>query len=171
VPAVPPSEMQTAPPLWRRLGTFPWLVVVARCLVGGVFVVAGFSKLLVPQAELAAMLRQYPMLPEPLVPLIAAGLPWLELVSGTALVAGFYTTLAACVVGVQLLGFSVLMLVVLGLGISLEDCGCFGNLGLNETPLQVLIRDLVMLLLLVPVLTRQRDVLSLDALEHSEGSH
>jgi hypothetical protein len=47
--------------------------------------------------------------------------------------------------------------------VPIEDCGCFGNLGLRETPLQVLLRDLALLVLLVPVLVRQRDVLALDA--------
>lgn len=170
MPNVPPAETHTAIPLWRRPGTLPWVVVLARCLVGGVFVVAGFSKLLLPRAEVAAMLLQYTVLPESLLPLIAAGLPWLELVSGTALAVGFCTTAAACLVGVQLLGFSALMLVVLGMGIRIEDCGCFGNLGLHETPLQVLGRDLVMLLLLIPILTRRREVWSFDALEPPEAS-
>lgn len=144
---------------WQR----PWVAVLARCLVGGVFVLAGFSKLLLPQAEVVALMQQYTVIPRGVVPLIAAGLPWLEVVSGTALLIGFYTTLAATVVGVQLIGFSVLMGVILAFGIRIEDCGCFGNLGLHETPLQVLIRDLGMLMLLIPVLTRQQDVLALDA--------
>lgn len=166
-----PDKTPASPPRWRRLVASPWLAVLARGLVGGVFMVAGFSKLILPQAELEAVLRQYAMLPEALLPLIAAGLPWFELVSGTALVIGFFTTPAALVVGVQLLGFSALMLVVLALGIDLEDCGCFGSLGLHETPLQVLGRDLVMLLLLIPVLTRRRDVLSVDALGQAEVPH
>jgi uncharacterized membrane protein YphA (DoxX/SURF4 family) len=141
----------------------PWVVVLARLLVGGVFVFAGFSKLLLPQAEVIALIQQYAVLPSPIIPVIAAGLPWLELASGTALCLGFYTSLAAMLVGVQLVGFSLLMLVVLVLGVPIEDCGCFGNLGLRETPLQVLIRDVLMLALLVPVFLRQRDRWGLDA--------
>lgn len=157
--------------LWRRPGTIPWIVVSARCLVGGAFVLAGFSKALLPHAEVVAFIQQYPMIPDSLIPFIAALLPWLELASGTGLVIGFYTTPAALLVGVQLVGFSVLMFVVFVTGIAIEDCGCFGNLGWHETPLQVLIRDLVMLALLVPVLTRQRDVLGLDAWGQVPPSH
>jgi putative oxidoreductase len=149
--------------VWQCLGAYPWVVVLARGVVGGVFVVAGFSKLLLPQAEVVALMQQYTIIPTAVTPWLAALLPWLELVSGTALVIGFCTTAAALLVGAQLAGFSGLMLVVLGLGVPIEDCGCFGNLGLHETPLQVLLRDLVLLLLLVPVLVRQRDVLALDA--------
>jgi hypothetical protein len=76
---------------------------------------------------------------------------------------GFYTTPAALLIALQLLSFSALMGLVLAAGIAIEDCGCFGNLGLPETPLQVLIRDLLMLALLVPVFLRQRDALGLDA--------
>jgi uncharacterized membrane protein YphA (DoxX/SURF4 family) len=139
------------------------VVVLARGVVGGVFVVAGFSKLLLPHAEVVAVMQQYTVIPTAVTPWLAALLPWLELVSGTALAIGFCTTPAALLIGAQLVGFSGLMLVVLSLGVPIEDCGCFGNLGLHETPLQVLLRDLVLLLLLVPVLVRQRDVLALDA--------
>jgi hypothetical protein len=107
-------------------------------------------------------MQQYTVIPKAVTPWLAAGLPWLELLSGTALLIGWYTTPAALLVGAQLAGFSGLMLVVLGLGVPIEDCGCFGNLGLRETPLQVLLRDLVLLALLVPVLGRQGDVLALD---------
>jgi uncharacterized membrane protein YphA (DoxX/SURF4 family) len=149
--------------LARQLGRVSWLVVASRVLVGGVFLLAGFSKLLLPQAEVAALMQQYTVIPPGLTWWIAAVLPWLELASGTALVIGFYTTLAALVIGGQLAVFIGLMLVVLALGVPIEDCGCFGNLGLRETPLQVLIRDLVLVALVSPILTRQRDVLSLDA--------
>ena len=158
-----PNSLQACQRFSRQLGHMVWLVVGSRVLVGGVFVLAGFSKLLLPQAEVAALMQQYTIIPPGLTWWIAAVLPWLELASGTALVIGFYTTLAALAIGGQLVVFISLMLVVLALGVPLEDCGCFGNLGLRETPLQVLIRDLVLVALLSPILTRQRDVLSLDA--------
>jgi putative oxidoreductase len=158
-----PNSLQACQRFARQLGRLSWLVVGSRVLVGGVFLLAGFSKLLLPQAEVAAMMQQYTVIPPGLIWWIAAILPWLELASGTALVIGFYTTLAALVIGGQLVVFIGLMLVVLALGVPVEDCGCFGNLGLRETPLQVLIRDLVLVALVSLILTRQRDILSLDA--------
>lgn len=150
---------------WSRLGAVAWLVVGARCLVGAVFMLAGFSKLLLPHAEVMALMQQYTVLPQPLLPFLAAVLPWIELISGTALAIGWYTTSAACIVGLQLIAFSLLMVVVLAAGIQIEDCGCFGQLGLSETPEQVLIRDLILMALLGPVLARRSDVMAFDGLK------
>jgi uncharacterized membrane protein YphA (DoxX/SURF4 family) len=154
-----------------HLCTLPWVAVLLRVLLGGVFVFAGFSKLLLPHAEVIAHIQQYQVLPGWLVSSTATFLPWLEVGSGTALLIGFCTTPAALLIAVQLLSFSALMGIVLAVGIPIEDCGCFGNLGLPETPLQVLIRDLVMLALLVPIIYRQRDALSLDAWSNAPASY
>jgi uncharacterized membrane protein YphA (DoxX/SURF4 family) len=160
----PPSNHLASPTSrWRRLSTAPWLVILARLLVGGLFVVAGFSKLLLPHAEVVALMQQYTIIPQTVTPLIATVLPWVELLSGTALLIGFFTTPAAFVVALQLLAFCLLMVVILIMGIEVEDCGCFGQWGWHETPLQVLIRDLVMLALLWPVIRRRQDVWALDA--------
>ena len=141
----------------------PWVAVVARLLVGGLFVFSGISKLILPHGEVAALVKQYQVIPDFLVSPIAAGLPWLELASGTALCIGFLTTPAAWLIGVQLVAFSMLMIVVLVAQIPIEDCGCFGNLGFRETPLHVLIRDLILLVLLVSVLVRRHDAWGIDA--------
>ena len=156
---------------WGHLCTHPWVAVLLRVLVGGVFVFSGFSKLLLPHAEVVALVQQYQVLPGWLVAITATFLPWIEVGSGTALLIGFCTTPAALLIAVQLLNFSALMVIVLAAGIPIEDCGCFGNLGLHETPLQVLIRDLIMLALLVPVFYRQRDALGLDAWSNAPASY
>ena len=148
---------------WWHLCTLPWVAALLRVVLGGVFVFAGFSKLLLPHAEVVAHIQQYQVLPDWLVSITATFLPWIEVGSGTALLAGFCTTPVTLLIAVQLLNFSALMGIVLVVGIPIEDCGCFGNLGLPETPLQVLIRDLIMLVLLVPIIYRQRDALGLDA--------
>ncbi len=148
---------------WGHLYKRPWVAVLIRVLIGGVFIFSGFSKLLLPHAEVVALVQQYQVLPAWLVSITAMFLPWIEVGSGTALLVGFCTTPAALLIAVQLVNFSILMVIVLAAGIPIEDCGCFGHLGLPETPLQVLVRDLVMLVLLVPVFLRQRDALGLDA--------
>ena len=161
--SVPDSSCTVPRRPWGDLYRRPWVAVLIRGLIGAVFVFAGFSKLLLPYAEVVALVRQYEVLPGWLVSLTAMFLPWLEVGSGMALLIGFYTTPAALLIAVQLLSFSALMIVVLAAGMPIEDCGCFGYLGLPETPLQVLIRDLLMLALLVLVFLRQHDALGLDA--------
>lgn len=168
--SVPDSSGVASRRHWGDLYRRPWVAVLIRVLIGGVFVFAGFSKLLLPYAEVVALVQQYQVLPGWLVSLTAMFLPWIEVGSGTALLIGFCTTPAALLIAVQLLSFSALMSVVLAAGIPIEDCGCFGHLGLPETPLQVLIRDVIMLALLVPVCLRQRDALGLDAWSHGPTS-
>ena len=156
---------------WWHGCTLPWVVVLLRVVLGGVFIFAGFSKLFLPHAEVVAHMQQYQVLPGWLVSITATFLPWIEVGSGTALLVGFYTTPAALLIAVQLLSFSALMGIVLAAGIPIEDCGCFGNLGLPETPFQVLMRDLIMLVLLLPILYRQGDTLGLDAWSSAPASY
>src|SRR5438874_11578312 len=113
---------------WGRLCTLPWVAVLLRVLVGGVFVFAGFSKLLLPYAEVVAHIQQYQVLPGWLVSITATFLPWLEVGSGTALLVGFYTTPAALLIAVQLVNFSALMAIVLAAGIPIEYWVCFWSL-------------------------------------------
>lgn len=161
-----PSRLQA---FGRRARAASWAAVAARMLVGGLFVFSGISKLLLPHGEVMALVKQYQVVPDFLVSPIAAGLPWLELASGTALCIGFLTTPVAWLVGAQLVGFSLLMVVVLIAQIPIEDCGCFGNLGIRETPLHVLIRDLVLLGMLASVLVRRQDAWSIDAWAGTAG--
>ncbi|MDH3603301.1 MAG: DoxX family protein, partial [Candidatus Tectomicrobia bacterium] len=109
------NNLASSPSRWRRLSAAPWLVILARLLVGGLFVVAGFSKLLLPHAEVVVLIEQYTVIPRAVTPLIATVLPWVELLSGTALLIGFFTTPAALVVALQLLAFCLLMVVILSL--------------------------------------------------------
>ena len=160
------SRLQT---FRQRVSAAPWVAVAARVLVGGLFVFSGISKLILPHGEVMALVKQYQVIPDFLVSPIAAGLPWFELASGTALCIGFLTTPAAWLVGIQLVSFSLLMVVVLVAQIPVDDCGCFGNLGIRETPLHVLIRDLILLGMLASVLIRRHDAWGIDAWSGGTG--
>ena len=163
------SNVTSLQALRERVRTASWVAVAARLVVGGLFVFSGMSKVMLPHGEVMALVEQYQVVPRFLISPIAAGLPWIELASGTALCIGFLTTPAAWLVVAQLISFSVLMVVVLVARIPIEDCGCFGNLGIQETPLQVLIRDLVLLGILAAVLVRRRDAWGIDAWAEKSG--
>jgi len=163
VPDDKPSDAMPLRALGKWLRVTPWVAVAVRLVVGGLFVFSGMSKAVLPHGEVMALVEQYQVVPHFLISPIAAGLPWIELASGAALCIGFLTTPAAWLVVAQLISFSCLMVVVLVAQIPIEDCGCFGNLGLQETPLQVLIRDLALLGILSTVLARRHDAWGIDA--------
>lgn len=107
-----------------------WLALLARLVVGCVWIVAGALKLPDP-AESVRAVRAYQLLPESVVPTVGHLLPVLEVVLGACLVLGLLTRLASLV--------SVLLLAAFVLGISWAwarglqiECGCFGGGGAAE---------------------------------------
>jgi len=131
----------------RRIPGLEWpLRPVLGVGLGAAFFYAGVQKYLAPD-EFAEAILAYQLLPEALVGLAAAGLPWLELVVGLLLVLGFLTeTTDRLAAGLGLnfaTGFSGVMfrrsslllillqlgLFILVLGITMArglkiDCGC-----------------------------------------------
>jgi uncharacterized membrane protein YphA (DoxX/SURF4 family) len=99
--------------------------LLARLLVGGVWVVAGVLKLPAP-AENVRAVRAYDLLPESVVPVVGHGLPVLEVLVGLCLVLGLFTRVAAAVSALLLLAFVVGIASAWGRGLSIE-CGCFGG--------------------------------------------
>ena len=105
----------------------PWLALVARVVVGGVFVVAGALKLPDPAAAVRAV-RAYQLLPEPLVAPVAFGLPAVEIALGLALLAGIFVRTAAIASAVLLVVFIAAVASAWARGLQI-DCGCFGDGG------------------------------------------
>jgi uncharacterized membrane protein YphA (DoxX/SURF4 family) len=99
--------------------------LLARTLVGGVWVVAGVLKLPDPNENVRAV-RAYELLPESVVPVVGHALPILEILVGLCLLLGLLTRVAAVVSAVLLVAFVVGMASAWGRGLSIE-CGCFGG--------------------------------------------
>ncbi len=112
-----------------------WLLVIARVVLGGTFVLLAARKLQDPVAFLKAV-REYHLVADGRVlTMIAAVLPWAELTWGAFLIAGVFLRGTAIVVLVSLLVFSG---AILSRGLALHasvggafcavgfDCGC-GN--------------------------------------------
>jgi uncharacterized membrane protein YphA (DoxX/SURF4 family) len=124
-------------------GCFPWIALAVRMLLGGVFIYAGTVKLMDPKA-FARIISQYDLVPEGLLPVIAIGLPGLEVIAGIGLIFAFPGSLGII--------FSLLLLFVgvLWYGILKDldvDCGCFSAEELkNQGDLwQAFYRDLLMI--------------------------
>jgi uncharacterized membrane protein YphA (DoxX/SURF4 family) len=104
-----------------------WVTFAARLAVGAVFVLAGVTKLVNP-GSFSATLLAYDVLPVDLLRPVALILPWLEVVVGLYLLAGMFTRVAAWAAIALLAVFMVAITQALLRGLSLEDCGCFGDI-------------------------------------------
>lgn len=99
--------------------------LLARVLVGTVWVVAGVLKLPDPH-ENVRVVRAYDLLPEGVVPVVGHGLPVLEILVGLCLLLGLLTRAAAAVSALLLVAFVVGVASAWARGLSIE-CGCFGG--------------------------------------------
>lgn len=132
----------------KRCLSHPYVGLLLRVYVGGVFVYASMYKINYP-GEFAETIASYQLLPYWTVNLTALIMPWLELASGVLLVLGVRTKSAAALVGGMLLLFSLVILVTLLRGIPI-GCGCFTSV---EEPLGwgTLWRDLLWLAMTLQV--------------------
>jgi uncharacterized membrane protein YphA (DoxX/SURF4 family) len=100
---------------------------LARLGLAAVFLVSGTLKAIDPDATYVAV-RAYDVLPKAGVALVAAVLPWLEIVLGVLLLLGVAARAVATI------GAGLLLMFVAGVtqawarGLSI-DCGCFGGGG------------------------------------------
>ena len=143
----------------------PWAGVVARLVVGGVWVAAGWLKLGDPTESVRAV-RAYDLLPEGAVPLVGHTLPVLELVIGTCLLVGLLVRWTSVASAVILVAFVVGISAAWARGLSIE-CGCFGGGGgpaagaSDKYPWEIA-RDIGLLLLSALLVWRPRTPYALD---------
>jgi uncharacterized membrane protein YphA (DoxX/SURF4 family) len=110
---------------------WPWLGLVARLIVGGVWIVAGWLKLPDP-AESVRAVRAYQILPEAVVPSVGYALPVVEIAVGLLLVVGLGTRVVAAASTVMQVAFIIGISAAWVRGIQIE-CGCFGGGGTTAT--------------------------------------
>jgi uncharacterized membrane protein YphA (DoxX/SURF4 family) len=119
--------------------THPTTGLLARIIVGCVFIYASLDKIMHPEL-FAEAVYNYQLSPEVAVNVVALWLPWLELLSGVLLVLGVWVRGSSLIL-------SGLMLVFLGsLGINLArgldiHCGCFTTQGSDPMTILTLFRD------------------------------
>ncbi|MFI5715468.1 MauE/DoxX family redox-associated membrane protein [Nocardia sp. NPDC051750] len=92
--------------------------------VGTVLVIAGVPKV-ADRARTERSVRGYRLLPDPLVPVVAAALPWAEIVLGAALVLGLVPRVAGFAAAALFVVFFLALTVNLLRGRRDLDCGCF----------------------------------------------
>jgi uncharacterized membrane protein YphA (DoxX/SURF4 family) len=120
---------------------------LCRWLAGGVFLYAGAVKA-GDVAAFAGEIAHYQLLPNVFNVLLAATLPYIEMLAGTLLVFNRRVRAAALVVGGLNLVFIIALVSALVRGLDI-DCGCFGVVAQGaSTVVPALLRDV---LLMVPV--------------------
>lgn len=150
-----------------------WVGLVARLVVGGVWLVAGALKVTHPEDSVRAV-AAFRLLPDVVETPVGYGLPVLEVCTGLLLVLGLTTRFAAVISALLLTAFIIGIASAWARGLRIE-CGCFGGGG--QTSADVgrayaldLARDLGLLLLSFLVAWRPITRLSTDAAIHSRGA-
>ncbi|MGA9753596.1 MAG: MauE/DoxX family redox-associated membrane protein [Desulfobaccales bacterium] len=91
-------------------------------VLGGLFVYAGLQKSLHPY-EFAEAVLAYRLVPEGLVGVVVAVLPWVEIVAGLTLVVGLKRRSGLLLLAGLVGGFLAIILISMARGLKI-DCGC-----------------------------------------------
>jgi len=146
-----------------------YLVLLARLLIGGLFVYASVHKILDP-ASFGQAVRNYQFLPPAWTNLVAIVLPWIEIIAGALLILGFQTKPSALVITGLMAAFLVGLFHAYVIGLDI-NCGCFshdlGSPG-SITPL-TLIRDSSLLIVCLFILVADRGSLSIRGRRAAEA--
>ena len=111
----------------------PYVTLISRLVLGGVFLAAGVTKAF-DAGGFAASIRSYELgLPEWFVSLSAYGLPYLEILIGLYLIVGLFTKLSAWATNAMMIVFILALLQGALRGLEI-DCGCFGGAATAESP-------------------------------------
>jgi uncharacterized membrane protein YphA (DoxX/SURF4 family) len=104
-----------------------WAATIARLLLAGVWIVAGYLKVVDLDASVRAV-RAYQLLPELAAQIVGAGLPLVEIGVGLLLLVGLGVRVAAAMSALMLAAFVLGIASAWARGLQI-DCGCFGSGG------------------------------------------
>jgi len=109
-----------------QLGNYlrnPWLTIRVQIALGVFFVAAALPKIVDPPS-FAHMVYNYRIVPGAAINLMALVMPWIELLSGLALILGIWTGTARTIVAALLATFIIAISINLARHNAI-DCGCF----------------------------------------------
>ena len=126
------------------------LIICLRFTVGGFFILTGVIKLSLPVEEVQSLIRIFEILPTDFTYTAALVLPWVELIPGLFLIIGIFPLYSVrFIIGLTLI-FILVIISVIVRELPIEDCGCLGG-WIQETPSFALWRDIVIILLSLPI--------------------
>lgn len=129
--------------------------LLARLIVGGVFVYSGVIKALAPAEEFAYAIESYQVIGPSLSLLTAYAVPWIELYAGLLLACGIFTRSSALFTAAMLACFELLLGQAWLRGLPITSCGCFGSAGSYSITREFL-QNLALLALLWPAASYRR---------------
>ncbi|MBI3617024.1 MAG: DoxX family membrane protein [Candidatus Omnitrophica bacterium] len=97
-------------------------------VIGGIFVVSGFEKLIGPYQNFLYVIQNHSFLPLFLAEFVARVLPWIEFCLGIFLVLGLWLRWTLRAVMALLLMFMAVVIQALIRNLPIGECGCFGAL-------------------------------------------
>jgi len=139
------------------------IIIIFRLLIGLLFIVSGFEKLIGPYQNFLFVIQSYEILPAWGEEIVARVFPWIEFLIGIFMVLGFWLQWAVPSTMVMLFFFIAVIGQAIIRGLPIDECGCFGSM--ISFPLNVIILFDSFLLILTGVLLRKREaarVFSLD---------
>lgn len=127
-----------------------YLAFLFRLILGVVFVYASLDKIAHPD-DFAKIVYNYHFLPGQVINLFAIILPWVELLTGLALILGIFVESAALIIGTLLFVFVIGLVTAVLRNLDIS-CGCFSTKPSSDRVVwDTVIRDLVLLILVVQV--------------------
>jgi uncharacterized membrane protein YphA (DoxX/SURF4 family) len=142
----------------------PWLTIRVQIALGVIFVAAALPKIVDPPS-FAQMIYNYRLVPGALVNFMGLFMPWLEILTGLALILGIWKTAARNLIAAMLVTFIVAIAINLARG-NAVDCGCFAVAAAPKSVEErfhdmrmVILRDVGMLLMVAQLwwASRYRD--------------
>ncbi len=135
----------------RRIIDNDYLTLLFRVVLGVVFLVASYYKVLHPD-EFAQSIWYYHLVPGSLINLMALVLPWLEVVCGVALLVGVFYRGAVWLVNAMLVIFIIALWSAVARGLDI-DCGCFkASRGSGGDTLHSLLLDIPLIIVSLQLL-------------------
>ena len=145
----------------RNWLTSPWLTTRVQIVLGIIFLVAAWPKIVDPPS-FAHLIYNYRILPAGLINITALTMPWLEILAGLALVLGIWVKPARWLIAAMLVVF------ILAIAFNLMrdnaiDCGCFDVSAAGKTHEErlrdmwlVILRDIGMLVMVAQLAWAER---------------
>lgn len=134
--------------------------LLLRLFLGITFIAASLDKITHPRL-FAEVIYNYQILPAFLVNLAAAVMPLLELVAGITLIAGFWTRASSFILS----GLTVIFIAAISFNLirGLEvSCGCFDVISGSKIGMDLLIRDMLLLIAGILIILETNPRLGLD---------